>query len=144
MLLKKRKAKLSKRGIYLQDKELIESEFKPGGHYVLDIKARRIIISPSENNEGNLVSKREVEGMTKPVIDIRRKEALQAFAGCDELQVEIYGERIYVTGYQKKKVFSQEQERNRSIIHLDKLNGLKKKARVSFSRSQLQMAVSLK
>ena len=60
--LKKRKAKKSKRGIYVQDLVLKETDFQPGGHYkyVIDPKSKKIIILVSDNNNDNTVSKRKI------------------------------------------------------------------------------------
>ncbi|WP_182101650.1 DNA (cytosine-5-)-methyltransferase [Niallia taxi] len=60
--LKKRKAKKSKRGIYVQDLVLKETDFQPGGHYkyVIDPKSKKLIILVSDNNKDNTVSKRKI------------------------------------------------------------------------------------
>lgn len=98
MLIKKRKGKISKRGLYLQDSELKETEFKPGDHYSyqIDTKNRKIMIVKSE--EGNKVSKRAVKNGEKPVLDIRKKEAIELFKACQHLEIEIHQDKIYITG----------------------------------------------
>lgn len=72
MLLKKRPAKNSDRGLYIQDMVLKMSEFKPGSSfkYVVDPKNNKLIIVPT-NEKGNKVSKRKIKSGLKPVIDIR-------------------------------------------------------------------------
>ncbi|WP_346835862.1 hypothetical protein [Paenibacillus polymyxa] len=73
MLLKTRKAKNSLRGVYLQDKILQETIFQPGTHfkYLIDQKAKKIIILGSELDTNNTVSRRQLKEGIKPVIDIR-------------------------------------------------------------------------
>ncbi|WP_412095288.1 DNA cytosine methyltransferase [Bacillus haynesii] len=99
MLIKKRKAKKSNRGIYLQDSQLNETEFKAGTYfkYIINIKQRQVIILPSDR-KGNTVSKRIQKESVKPVIDIRKKEALRIFGDADHLEIEIYNDEIIVKG----------------------------------------------
>lgn len=102
-LIKKRKAKVSKRGLYIQDLELLQTSFKPGTNYTykVDLNTKTVYIYPS--NEGNTVSKRRYNDCIKSVIDIRNKNALQAFEGADFLEVEIFKDYIKVVGLRKKK-----------------------------------------
>nr|WP_071319126.1 DNA cytosine methyltransferase [Anaerobacillus isosaccharinicus]QOY37681.1 DNA cytosine methyltransferase [Anaerobacillus isosaccharinicus] len=99
-LIKKRKAKVSKRGVYLQDVELLKTKFKVGSNYksIIDTKNNKIYII---KGTGSTVSKRKInnEGECKPVIDIRKKGVLKAFEGCQYLHVEIYEDQIIVTGH---------------------------------------------
>lgn len=101
MHIKKRKAKLSERGIYIQDIELLKTQFKPGStySYIVDPKKKEVRIVPSE--DGNKVSKRKHKESVKSVIDIRNREALQAFEGSDYLEVTIFEDYIKVTGIKK-------------------------------------------
>lgn len=100
MLIKTRRAKNSKRGLYLQDRQLRDTVFQPGTHYkyVIDLKNRKMVILASED-EGNTVCKRDLKKMVKPVLDIRSKKALEVFEGCEYLQVEIHEDQIVVSGY---------------------------------------------
>ncbi|WP_235332378.1 DNA cytosine methyltransferase [Paenibacillus terrae] len=125
MLLKTRKAKISHRGVYLQDKILQETVFQPGTHfkYLIDQKAKKIIILGSEIETNNTVSRRQLKEGIKPVIDIRNKEALSTFQGCDYLQVEIFGELVVVQGYVDAKS-TPLQKMKRAV---DKVCGLKRK-----------------
>lgn len=98
-LVKKRLAKRSDRGIYLQDRELQETEFEIGSMYTyrIDHKNKRVIITKGEDNT---VSKRKIaENEYKPVIDIRKKEAIEVFTECDYLKVYIYQDEIIIEGY---------------------------------------------
>lgn len=102
MLIKKRKAKVSRRGIYLQDKELSQTQLVPGKNYkyVIDVNQRKVIILPSTSTTDNKVSKRKVNSdVIKPVIDIRDKKALSIFEGSQYLQVSIYEDQVIVEGF---------------------------------------------
>lgn len=98
MLIKKRKAKRSKRGLYLQDREL---NFEPGQHfkYVIDQVNRKVVILPTKELTSNTVSKRKYKDSFKPVIDIRSKQALSTFDECEYLQVEIFEDKVIVQGF---------------------------------------------
>ncbi|MFC0416770.1 DNA cytosine methyltransferase [Cytobacillus solani] len=102
-MIKSRKAKNSKRGLYLQDNELKQTAFQPGTNfkYVIDTKNKKMVIIPSESSV-NTVSKRATKSGVKPVIDIRNKEALSIFREADYLQVEIQEDQIIVSGYEEK------------------------------------------
>ncbi|KZL92999.1 DNA cytosine methyltransferase [Clostridium magnum] len=105
-MIKKRKMKLSKRGIYLQDKELGLTNLTVGSHYryILDVKSKKLFIISSDNEKDNKVSKRVTkEGNTKAVIDIRKKEVLEAFQDVDYLQVTIKNSLVVVEGYVNAK-----------------------------------------
>ncbi|MGR9635297.1 hypothetical protein ACU82A_30405 [Bacillus cereus] len=80
-MIKQRKAKRSERGIFLQDKELLNTVFQPGTHfkYIIDINQKKVIILPSD--KGNTVSKRRYQEKQKPVIDIRKKGSFISFSG---------------------------------------------------------------
>ncbi|WP_103109547.1 DNA cytosine methyltransferase [Brevibacillus reuszeri] len=152
-LIKRRTAKNSDRGIYLQDRELVQTVFSPGTNYkyVMDVKNRKIIILSSTNQKDNKVSKRAVKNGQKPVLDIRSKEALSAFKGCDYLQVSIYDDQVIVEG------FVQEQEglmssigstikemftsKNKPIADIRTLLKVRQVASAVFSKSQLKKAV---
>ncbi|QST03126.1 DNA cytosine methyltransferase (plasmid) [Pontibacillus sp. ALD_SL1] len=105
-MIKKRRAKHSKRGHYIQDIELKETAFSPGDKYkyVLDLNEKRIVILPSEDGKGNTVSKRKVKDGYKPVLDIRSKEAKAFFGEADQLQVSIYEDQVII------EVFEEEEE----------------------------------
>ncbi len=104
-MIKKRKAKLSERGLYLQDKELRKTNFKVGTHfkYIVDVQNKQVIIAPTNEETKNTVSKREIKDGIKPVLDIRDKQALQAFKGADYLEIEIFENQVVVKGLVKNK-----------------------------------------
>lgn len=105
MLIKKRIAKLSTRGVYIQDQQLSDTDFSPGTKYKyqVDIKKRQLLIVPSIE-DGNTVSRRKLKTGIKPVIDIRNKEALSVFDGMDALEIEIFQDKVKITGIQKEKI----------------------------------------
>lgn len=126
LIIKKRKAKKSSRGIYLQDLQLKETVFKTGTRYkyTIDNNNRQIIITSSESTEGgNLVSKRSIKNGTKPVIDIRSKNAINAFEGSDFLNVEIYQDRVIVTGFSESKEDSYPKKDFELEINKEQLEG---------------------
>lgn len=105
-IIKRRKAKLSERGLYLQDKELRDTDFKVGQHfkYVVDIKKKQIRIIPTNETTKNTVSKRKLRDGLKPVLDLRDREALQAFQGADHLEVVIFENEVLVRGLRDEKL----------------------------------------
>ncbi|MFL0365221.1 DNA cytosine methyltransferase [Pseudobacillus sp. 179-B 2D1 NHS] len=142
MLIKKRTAKPSSRGIYLQDNELKETQFKPGEKYrwVLDPKNKKIIILP-KSTEGNVVSKRKRKEEIFPVIDIRKKEVLSIFKEVDYLQIEIFEDRILVEGYVKDEdIESTFTKVGKNVSHITHFLKVNKKASISIARDQLRMA----
>ncbi|MEC0400796.1 DNA cytosine methyltransferase [Bacillus subtilis] len=147
MLIKKRTAKKSDRGIYLQDTQLNQTQFKAGSHfkYIIDSKQKQIVIVPSKS-DGNTVSRRKQKDNTlKPVIDIRRKEALRVFKNADQLEVEIYEDQIIVRGLveEKENILSKVKNilpfKNKKTASANKK--VKKKIEVQFSKHQLRNAV---
>lgn len=104
--LKKRKAKLSSRGLYIQDKELKQSNFKIGQNfkYLVDLNKKQIRIVPSEEQTNNTVSKRQLKDGIKPVLDIRDKNAMKAFQGADYLEVLILENEILVKGIKERNI----------------------------------------
>lgn len=154
MLLKKRPAKNSDRGLYIQDMVLKMSEFKPGSSfkYVVDPKNNKLIIVPT-NEKGNKVSKRKIKSGLKPVIDIRNKDALQMFKGAELLEIEIFGDRIVVTGYEETKEGAKEEKstmfskaakavakvlsKEKKVIDITKRLNRKKKFEFVMSKKQL-------
>lgn len=152
MLLKSRRAKVSQRGVYLQDKILQETVFQPGSHYryVIDQNSKKVIILSSENNTDNTVSKRQLKESVKPVIDIRDKEALEAFNGCDYLQVEIFGEHVVVQGYVASKASALDKSAQtpkkgskHKIAYISDFIAVKKTSEIVMSRKTLQKAAGL-
>lgn len=105
MILKQRKAKASSRGLYLQDRELINTKFQPGNAftYVIDSANQKLIIMPSEVPSGHTVSKRKQDNVLKPVIDIRSRKALDLIADSDYLTVTIYDDQIIIDAYKAVK-----------------------------------------
>jgi site-specific DNA-cytosine methylase len=148
MLIKSRKAKMSQRGVYVQDKELKETTFTPGSHfkYVVDPKNRSMVILPS--TDGNTVSKRNFKDSIKPVIDIRNKDALRAFEACEYLQIEIHDDQIVVKGYsEEKSIFQSVKQKVRQFLgqkkvcDIQEFLSVKQKHEVVLSRRQLAEAV---
>lgn len=150
-LIKVRKAKNSKRGIYLQDKELLHTDFQAGTNfkYIIDSSNKKIIIVPSDDSKDNTVSKRNIKSGIKPVIDIRKQEALSIFKNAPYLQVEIYGDQIIVEAFSeenaeegtkgitgKAKVFS-----SKKVHDISQILKVKKLASIQFSKKDLQKAV---
>ncbi|QAT68077.1 DNA cytosine methyltransferase (plasmid) [Bacillus glycinifermentans] len=147
MLIKKRKAKKSNRGIYLQDSQLNETEFKAGTHfkYIIDTKQKQIVILPSDK-KGNTVSKRIYKDSVKPVIDIRKKEALRLFSDADYLEIEIHNDEIIVKGAieNQKDTFGAKLKnlipfRKKKVLNYKKK--LKHKIELRLSKQELNKAV---
>lgn len=144
-MIKQRYAKKSQRGIFLQDSELMNTVFKPGTHfrYVIDVNHRKVVILPAQ--EGNTVSKRKFQDKHKSVIDIRKKEALSAFKGCDYLQVSIYKGEIRIEGFEEKLVSSQsegklvcEKQKTNKVVDIEQILQVRKKVEIVCSRRELQ------
>ncbi|EOP32287.1 DNA cytosine methyltransferase [Bacillus cereus] len=143
-MIKQRKAKRSQRGIFIQDKELLNTVFQPGTHfkYVIDVKQKKVVILPSD--KGNTVSKRKYEEKQKPVIDIRKKEVLSAFQDCEYLQVSIYKDEIRVEGFEQEEQYSCSQKKNKEVKTLNKVVSIeqilkvRKKIDIVCSKKQLQ------
>lgn len=144
-MIKQRYAKKSQRGIFLQDSELMNTVFKPGTHfrYVIDVNHRKVVILPAQ--EGNTVSKRKFQDKHKSVIDIRKKEALSAFKGCDYLQVSIYKDEIRIEGFEEKLVSSQsegklvcEKQKTNKVVDIEQILQVRKKVEIVCSRRELQ------
>ncbi|MEM4992959.1 DNA cytosine methyltransferase [Priestia sp. SB1] len=174
-IIKKRKAKKSERGLYIQDIELMKTMFKAGTKfkYIVDYNTKEILIVPS-TEEGNTVSYRQLKptkkekelaertitvskkkalsrrhkslsekllvalnlkskikrrkaGKLKSVIDVRDKQALSAFSGADQLDIEIFEDVIRVRGFQNVEVedIANSQESNTII---SKAKNVSKKA----------------
>ncbi|MCM3140326.1 hypothetical protein M3573_18795 [Bacillus safensis] len=70
MLIKKRTAKPSKRGIYIQDAQLLQTKFEVGRNfdYIIDPENHTLTIVPAEQTR-NTVSKRAYNGSYKPVLE---------------------------------------------------------------------------
>lgn len=149
-LIKSRIAKKSNRGLYLQDKELGNTAFKPGTNfkYVIDIENRKIIILPSDS-KGNTVSKRKIKDGIKPVIDIRKKNILSLFKNSHYLQVSIYWEQIVVEVFEKHNDIAEHGQKLQGTIknkigQLLKIKDFKKikpKATFQFSKTELDKVV---
>ncbi len=101
MPLKIRRARPSRRGVYLQDSALQDTMFQPGQSftYLLDPQAKTLVILPDALSR-NTVSRRQRGTMVQPVLDIRSREALATLAGTDYWHVTIDHDRITVAGIQ--------------------------------------------
>lgn len=150
-MIKSRKAKNSKRGLYLQDVELKQTTFQPGTNfkYVIDAKNKKMVILPSDTSV-NTVSKRATKQGIKPVIDIRNKEALSIFKEADYLQVEIQEDQIIVSGYEEKtssalskttKKIASVFSKKSNVLDITSLLDVRKKFEVRMSTEELAKAV---
>lgn len=108
MLLKKRKIQTKDR-IWISDKELLETKFQPGTAFTYRIENGQMTILPSK--EGLAVAKRKRGKGIVPLIDIRKADALSAFAGADALEMEIHEDRIIVSSIKKILSFGKEKEK---------------------------------
>lgn len=135
--IKRRKAKVSERGIYLQDKELLETNFKVGKHfkYLIDTKKKQIRIVPSDEETKNTVSKRKLKDGLKPVLDLRDREALQAIQGAEFLEVVIFENEVLVRGLQSEKVHKT------ALFSIDDLSRAKEVFNVRVDRDELASVV---
>jgi hypothetical protein len=99
-IVKTREAKMSTRGIYVQDVELLQTVFQVGTYFdfVINAESKTVTVIPTEVKGKNTVSKRKMKDVTKPVIDIRRKNVLETFNGCENLVVTIFENRIEIAG----------------------------------------------
>jgi DNA (cytosine-5)-methyltransferase 1 len=150
-MFKKRKMKLSQRGIYIQDKELNDTTFKVGSHYtyITDIKSKRLIITGSDDETNNTVSKRATKQGLKPVIDIRNKDALNVFKGSDYLQIDIIEDKIIVKGYKNAEATFIDNAvyaatrlcKSRKLINLSEIIKVKETAEIVMSLKDLDIAV---
>ncbi len=140
LLIKKRTAKPSKRGIYIQDAQLLQTQFEVGKNfdYIIDPKSNTVTIVPAEQTK-NTVSKRAYNGSYKPVIDIRKKDALQAFAGVDQLEIEIFDDQILIRGIKKKTALS-----NKLGQLKDFFSFKKKEKKVFKQKNRLEVLLSRK
>lgn len=98
--VKSRKSKFNpKTGIVLEDKELLETVFKPGTkmRYGIDIKNKILKIMPSENIGTKVAARdRNKDGNTTSLIHIRRKQILELFCDAEELEFEIFEDCIII------------------------------------------------
>jgi len=151
-MIKRRKAKKSQRGIYIQDKELKNTNFKIGSHfkYIIDKQNKQIVILPTDEFTSNTVSKRTVKDGLKPVLDIRNKEALAVFGDADYLQIEIQENEILVSGFEQQdnSIFSSLKNKvkkfvykKRNVVDITSLLNVKKTFDVRLSKDQLEQVV---
>jgi DNA (cytosine-5)-methyltransferase 1 len=153
-IIKIRKMKISNRGVYIQDKELSQSDFKVGSHYryVIDVNSKKIVILSSNNESDNTVSKRKVkDDEYKSVIDIRDKEALKVFEGADYLQCTIVEDRVIVEGFKNidtstntslmEKASNLINRVSKKVVSITDLLKVRKTAEVVMSKKALQKAV---
>ncbi|MEK4488014.1 DNA cytosine methyltransferase [Psychrobacillus sp. FSL H8-0484] len=149
-MIKSRKAKNSKRGLYLQDSELKQTAFQPGTpiKYVIDNKNKQMVILPSDTNSLNTVSKRKTKTGMKPVIDIRNHEALKVFKDADYLQVEILENQILVSGYEESSVLQKASKKwtslfskKSNLVDISSILDVRKKCEVRMSIEDLAQAV---
>ncbi|WP_350303392.1 DNA cytosine methyltransferase [Bacillus pumilus] len=141
MLIKKRTAKPSKRGIYIQDAQLLQTKFEVGRNfdYIIDPENHTLTIVPAEQTK-NTVSKRAYNGSYKPVIDIRKKDALQAFAGVDQLEIEIFDDQILIRGVEKKTAITNKNK----LGKIKDFFSFKKKEKKVLKQNKLEFLLSRK
>lgn len=141
LLIKKRTAKPSKRGIYIQDVQLLQTQFAVGKNfeYIIDPKSNTVTIVPAEETK-NTVSKRAYNGSYKPVIDIRKKDALKAFAGVDHLEIEIFDDQILIRGVKKKTAITNKNK----LGKIKDFFSFKKKEKKVLKQNKLEFLLSRK
>lgn len=100
MLIKKRSIKMTNR-FYIQDKDLLKTDFKPGTNYTFGINNNELTIVKS--SKGTKVSSRQDHDLVRPVIDIRSKAALKMFDTCSSFELFIYKDHIIIKGNNKLK-----------------------------------------
>lgn len=101
--LKKRFMKTKNHRIYIQDTELMQTNFKPGKVYTYkfdknDNSTLKIYI---DDNGKKIVSKRSKKNSINPVIDIRDRKILEQFQQYSDIEIEIYKNEILVHGINK-------------------------------------------
>lgn len=146
--IKSRLAKVSHRGIYIQDNELKDTSFVPGEHfkYVIDIKHKRLVILPTEHETSNKVSKRCTKDGLKPVLDIRSAQALECFRDCAYLQVTIYEDKVKIEGFENGSndfFDTQEVFNSKQVTCITEILNVNKKAEVILSKDSLQKAAGM-
>lgn len=88
-----------KTGIVLEDKELLDTVFKPGAkmRYGIDTENKVLKIMPSDSVGTKVAARdRNKDGNTTSIIHIRRKQVLELFDGAKELEFEIFEDCIIV------------------------------------------------
>lgn len=154
-MIKKRRMATSERGIYIQDSELSNTNFKVGEHYryILDVKSRKMYIISSDNEKDNKVSKRVIDkanGKIKPVIDIRKKSIKDAFKNADYLQLTIKKDIVIVEAFSEtEETFIDKAislvkgitRKTKKVISITDLIKVRKTAEVVMSSKKLQNVV---
>lgn len=98
--IKSRPSKFNpKTGIVLEDKELLDTVFKPGVkmRYGIDKENKVLKIMPSDSVGTKVAARdRNKDGNTTSLIHIRRKQIIELFEGVEELEFEIFEDCIIV------------------------------------------------
>lgn len=143
MFIKQRKAKPSSRGIYIQDKELMQTRFQPGQSftYAVDPVNRKVIILPSKDKSSHTVSKRKLDDQVKPVIDIRSREALSLMADSDYLTVTIHEDQVVVESFQTVATAHVNKAVTGKIVRLEQFMPVRKVSSFRCSRDQFRKVV---
>lgn len=118
--IKKRFIDTKNHRIYIQDSELLKTDFKPGEKYNFEFdkdngSTLKIFI---DSNGKRIVSKRKRKDYINPVIDIRTKDILEQFKNYDKVEIEIFENEILVRGLS---------EQNKNSSEASELNVLKNK-----------------
>ncbi|WP_307993047.1 DNA cytosine methyltransferase [uncultured Clostridium sp.] len=102
-MIKKRFMKTKNHRIYIQDTELMKTNFKPGKIYTykFDKKDSSTLKIYIDDNGKKKVSKRTKKDSVNPVIDIRDKDILSQFQKYSDIEIEIYKNEILVHGINK-------------------------------------------
>ena len=139
MSIKVREARVSRRGIYLQDAELKDTVFQPGESfgYIIDPKERTVVIVP-EASRRHTVSKRNYKDTTRPVLDIRSRDALLALRDTEFWRVTIERERIIIEGVNTE---AQHGLKDGEVLDLVALCEARAQVTVGASRQVLEQAV---
>lgn len=149
-LIKERLGKKAKR-LYIQDKELRDTQFAPGKHfsYEIDNISKKVRISLT-NHSKNTVSKRMIKDGVKPVIDIRDSQVMNVFKNSEKLKIEIYEEYILVEGlidsssvHESTKEDYKNLKKSCKILTFSKLEKSKNKYALLLKKDKLAKIVGL-
>jgi DNA (cytosine-5)-methyltransferase 1 len=95
--IKTRKAKVSPRGVYLEDKELLLTQFLVGTKFIVNCWDNEVTFAVHEDGK-HTVSKRMMKGVLRPVLDVVKQEVKDTIKNFTELEINIYDEHITIAG----------------------------------------------
>lgn len=97
--IKTRKAKVSPRGMYLEDRELLLTQFLVGSKFSVECNLEgHVIIFTSDESGKHTVSRRMMKGVLRPVLDVVKQEVKDTLQGCTQLGISIYDNQIIIVG----------------------------------------------